>query len=78
MLNYIIEKESHGNAYAENGPYKGIGQLYYTYYDKYVGLTWEQCIGNYDIQLQAMLAYIASRYGTIQGAYNHKVSYGWY
>ncbi len=78
MLAYIITRESHGDPYATNGKYKGIGQLDESYYPTCVGLTWEECEGNYDIQLQAMLGYIASRYGSIQGAYEFWQWNGWY
>jgi SLT domain-containing protein len=77
-LQNLIARESGGNPYAENGVYKGIGQLHYSYYPRYVGLTWEQCIGNYDIQLQAMLAYIASRYGSVENAWSFWQRNGWY
>ena len=66
MLQWIITRESHGDPYATNGKYKGIGQLDESYYPTYVGMTWAECEGNYDIQLEAMLGYIASRYGSIQ------------
>ena len=78
MLQWIITRESHGDPYATNGKYKGIGQLDESYYPPYVGMTWAECEGNYDIQLEAMLGYIASRYGSIQGAYEFWQWNGWY
>jgi hypothetical protein len=78
MLQAIISRESGGSPYAENGRYKGIGQLDESYYPIYVGLPWSECIGNYDIQLQAMLAYISARYGSITAAWQHMQNIGWY
>jgi hypothetical protein len=74
----IISRESGGNPWAENGQYKGIGQLHYNYYPKYVGLTWEECAGNYDIQLTAMRMYIAERYGTASNAWYFWQMHSWY
>ncbi|MDR3072754.1 MAG: hypothetical protein LBU41_04610 [Clostridiales Family XIII bacterium] len=78
MLASIIQWESHGDPWATNGPYKGIGQLNESYYPKYVGMTWEQCAGNYDIQYTAMYKYIMAVYGSVEGAYNHHLAYHWY
>jgi hypothetical protein len=78
-IEWIINRESHGDPYAENGKYKGIGQLDASYYPRYVGMTWEECRGNYDIQLQAMWGYINSRYGgSVDAAIAHIDSTGWY
>ncbi|MDR3315213.1 MAG: hypothetical protein LBS98_01810 [Coriobacteriales bacterium] len=74
----IISRESGGNPWSENGQYKGIGQLHYNYYPKYVGLTWEECAGNYDIQLTAMRMYIAERYGTASNAWYFWQMHSWY
>jgi hypothetical protein len=78
MLQEIIYRESGGDPYAENGKYKGIGQLAESYYPLYVGKTWPECLGDYAIQLQAMRAYIASRYGSITAAWQHVRQKGWY
>jgi len=77
-IEWLINRESGGNPYAENGRYKGIGQLDASYYPIYVGLTWEECRGNYDIQYQAMLGYISSRYGNVEAAVQHSLDTGWY
>ena len=79
-LEKIIQRESRGdpNAYNPSGPYCGIGQLQASYYPKYVGKTWEECAGDYDIQLQAMIAYINDRYGSPEAAWNHILETGWY
>jgi hypothetical protein len=74
----IISRESGGNPFAENGQYKGIGQLHFNYYPKYVGLTWEECAGDYDIQLTAMRMYIAERYGTATNAWYFWQTHNWY
>jgi SLT domain-containing protein len=80
MLAYIISRESGGNPWAvsASGTYCGIGQLSRNKYPYYVGMSWEECAGNYDIQLQAMLAYIENRYGSIEAAYEHTRQKGWY
>jgi flagellar motility protein MotE (MotC chaperone) len=79
-LEKIIQYESKGNPNAVNpsGPYCGIGQLAASHYPKYVGKTWEECAGNYDIQLQAMMGYINDRYGSPEAAWNHILETGWY
>ena len=79
-LEKIIQRESRGdpNAYNPAGPYCGIGQLQASHYPKYVGKTWEECAGDYDIQLQAMIAYINDRYGSPEAAWNHILETGWY
>jgi hypothetical protein len=74
----IISRESGGNPYAENGIYKGIGQLSENKYPIYVGKTWAECIGDYDIQYAAMAGYISDRYGTAQSAWAHWQAFHWY
>jgi hypothetical protein len=77
-ISYIIAHESHGDPWAENGKYKGIGQLDESYYPRYIGRTWAEVAGDYDAQFEAMTAYVMSRYGSWQAAYAHAVETGWY
>jgi hypothetical protein len=76
--NEIIYRESRGDPWAENGRYKGIGQLDESYYPKYIGKTWAEVAGDYDSQYIAMSAYVSERYQTWQAAYSHATSKGWY
>jgi hypothetical protein len=75
---WIIDHGSHGDPWAENGRYKGIGQLDETYYPRYIGRTWDEVKGDYDAQFEAMTAYVMARYGSWQAAYEHTVAVGWY
>lgn len=77
-INWLIQKESSGNPDAENGNYKGIGQLSEAAYQKYLNRTWAQVKGNYDLQLQAMQAYIQDRYGSVAQAIAFWQQNGWY
>jgi hypothetical protein len=78
MLAYIIGRESGGDPWAENGIYAGVGQLSKNKYPHYVGKAWEECAGDYSIQLAAMLAYIKDRYGGVEAAYQQVRQRGWY
>lgn len=75
-IQWLITRESHGDAHATNGVYYGIGQLAESYYDKYV--PGQNYRGNYDVQLEAMQKYIAERYGTVDNAISHWQSNNWY
>ncbi|OEY81990.1 hypothetical protein NT95_06595 [Oenococcus kitaharae] len=77
-INWLIQKESSGNPDAENGSYKGIGQLSESAYQQYLGRSWEQVKGNYALQLQAMQAYIQDRYGSVANAIAFWQQNGWY
>lgn len=74
----LIRRESHGDTYASNGEYKGIGQLDKDYYPKYIGKKWEDVKGDYKAQKEAMDAYIKDRYGSADKALQHSDAYGWY
>jgi hypothetical protein len=75
---YLINRESHGDPYAENGKYKGIGQLSENKYEGYIGKSWEEVKGDYAAQEQAMEAYVMDRYGSWQAASEHSSAVGWY
>jgi len=77
-ISTIINRESGGDPYAENGQYKGIGQLSESYYETYLGMNWKQVRGNYNLQLEAMEDYINARYGSVNAAVAHSNAYGWY
>jgi hypothetical protein len=77
-IDWLIMRESGGDTYAENGKYKGIGQLDESYYPRFVGKTWEECKGDWDIQFEAMMIYIYGRYGSVDGAVRHFKKVGWY
>ncbi|WP_301711507.1 hypothetical protein [Oenococcus sicerae] len=77
-VNWLISRESAGNPNAENGDYLGIGQLTEASYEKYVGQTWAQVKGNYQLQLSAMQQYIANRYGSVSAAISFWTIHGWY
>ncbi|KMY77777.1 LysM peptidoglycan-binding domain-containing protein [Leuconostoc mesenteroides] len=72
-LNALIARESSGNVNATNGQYYGLGQLSAQARSIYGGNT-----ADYNDQLNAMKAYIASRYGTAVNALAHSNSTGWY
>lgn len=75
-INWLISRESGGNVNAQNGQFYGIGQLSPAAYATYVpGQNYQ---GNYAVQLQAMQAYIAARYGSVANAISHFQSNGWY
>jgi hypothetical protein len=74
----IIDYESRGDPWAENGRYKGIGQLDESYYPLYIGRTWAEVAGDYDAQFEAMSAYVMSRHGSWQAAWAHIEAKGWY
>jgi hypothetical protein len=75
---WIIAYESGGNPWAENGRFKGIGQLDEGYYPRYIGRTWDEVVGDYDAQYQAMEGYVMDRYGSWAAAYAHARNVGWY
>lgn len=77
-IDSIISRESGGDPYATNGQYKGIGQLTESYYQQYLGKSWSEVAGDYNAQLQAMNAYIADRYGSVDAAVAHSNANGWY
>lgn len=72
----IIDGESDCNPHAQNprSTAYGIGQ--------FLDSTWAGvgCVKTSDpiTQLKCMYKYVSARYGGWQGAYNHKVSKGWY
>ncbi|KMY81354.1 peptidoglycan-binding protein [Leuconostoc mesenteroides subsp. dextranicum] len=72
-LNALIARESSGNVNATNGQYYGLGQLSAQARSIYGGNT-----ADYNDQLNAMKAYIATRYGTAVNALAHSNSTGWY
>ncbi|MCL1851721.1 MAG: G5 domain-containing protein [Peptococcaceae bacterium] len=76
MLQYIINKESGGNIYAisKSGQHKGIGQMLEIHYQTYAGMSYAETLEQpdpYMVQKNAMLGYIAARYGSIEAAYNY-------
>lgn len=75
-LGELIHRESSGNPAAQNGQYYGIGQLSPSNYAKYAA--GQDYQNNYDVQLQAMKAYIAERYGSVENALAHHNANGWY
>lgn len=75
-LSELIHRESSGNPAAQNGQYYGIGQLSPSNYAKYAA--GQDYQNNYDVQLQAMKAYIAERYGSVENALAHHNANGWY
>ncbi|SYW07526.1 putative transglycosylase IsaA [Oenococcus oeni] len=77
-INWLISRESSGNPNAVNGSYKGIGQLSEAAYETYLGMTWDQVKGNYQLQLKAMQAYISARYGSVSAAISFWQQNGWY
>lgn len=77
-LGDIINAESGGDVYATNGQYMGIGQLSESYYETYLGQTWNQVAGDYEAQKQAMDMYVSDRYGSEEAAVDHWNNYGWY
>ncbi|WP_273729688.1 LysM peptidoglycan-binding domain-containing protein [Leuconostoc mesenteroides] len=72
-LNALIARESSGNVNATNSQYYGLGQLSAQARSIYGGNT-----ADYNDQLNAMKAYIATRYGTAVNALAHSNSTGWY
>ncbi|WP_273709144.1 LysM peptidoglycan-binding domain-containing protein [Leuconostoc mesenteroides] len=72
-LNALIARESSGNVNATNGQYYGLGQLSAQARSIYGGNT-----ADYNDQLNAMKAYIATRYGTAVNALAHSNSTGGY
>ncbi|MBZ1506619.1 LysM peptidoglycan-binding domain-containing protein [Leuconostoc mesenteroides] len=72
-LNALIARESSGNVNATNGQYYGLGQLSAQARSIYGGNT-----ADYNDQLNAMKAYIATGYGTAVNALAHSNSTGWY
>ncbi|MDN6968618.1 hypothetical protein FCS83_08675 [Oenococcus sp. UCMA 17063] len=77
-INWLISRESSGNPNAVNGSYEGIGQLSEAAYETYLGMSWAEVKGNYQLQLKAMEAYISARYGSVSAAISFWQQNGWY
>jgi hypothetical protein len=77
-IEWIIYHESHGDPWATNGKYLGIGQLQEHHYQAYLGKSWAEVAGDYVAQLEAMYAYIYDRYGSVDAAVAHAQATGWY
>lgn len=61
-----------------NGKYLGAYQLQRHHYRRYLGMEWEDVIGNYDLQYQAATGYVMERYGSWEAAASHHQREGWY
>jgi len=81
-LQWIIDHESGGDIYANNGNhYLGIGQLQDHHYLSFINMSYQDTLNQanaYELQKQAMLAYIYARYGSVDAAFSHWVNFGFY
>jgi hypothetical protein len=80
VLAKLISRESGGNLHAvsASGQHFGLGQLLDNYYVIFSGKHYSEVRDNADIQIQVMLGYINSRYGSVQAAFDWSNKYGWY